>query len=182
MRLLHARTRAFRVAPKARARFAVRGANVDPAGDRAFSHVFREGAAGSRFAAGGQVRDTIADEDQADERQQRQARAPVRRPAASSARSPTTSYDKDVILWSRAAGAALARRPVRRTRHRTSGGRDRRRGQKRKARTGKSYGCAAGSSSEMEPPAGESRATAGARRSSIQRKRDRARRSRRRRA
>jgi hypothetical protein len=35
--------------------FAVRGANEDPAGDRAFSHVFREGAADSRFAAQGQV-------------------------------------------------------------------------------------------------------------------------------
>src|SRR6202035_118801 len=33
------------------ARFAVRGANDGPAGDRAFSHVFREGGAGSRIAA-----------------------------------------------------------------------------------------------------------------------------------
>src|ERR1700691_2512849 len=37
--------------PEGYAMFAVRGANEDPAGDRAFSHVFREGAADSRFGA-----------------------------------------------------------------------------------------------------------------------------------
>jgi hypothetical protein len=33
----------------------------DPAGDRTFSHVFREGAADSRFAGGGQVRDSLSE-------------------------------------------------------------------------------------------------------------------------
>src|ERR1700743_752584 len=55
MRLLHARTQALRVAPSARARLQFVVRTLSPAGDRAFSHVVREGAAGSRIRAWGQV-------------------------------------------------------------------------------------------------------------------------------
>src|SRR6185437_11295750 len=52
MRLLHARTQALRVRPEDSRQVAVRGANVDPGWlTQAFSHVVREGAADSRFAA-----------------------------------------------------------------------------------------------------------------------------------
>src|SRR6476646_215238 len=50
MRLLRARAQALRERPEGLHQVAVRGANDEPAGDRAFSHVFREAAAGSRFA------------------------------------------------------------------------------------------------------------------------------------
>jgi hypothetical protein len=71
----------------------------DPAGDRAFSHVFREGAADNRFAAQGQVRDIAVRRGQVMSDSKAGGES-VRRPAAPSGRSATTSYDKDVILWS----------------------------------------------------------------------------------
>src|SRR5271167_769123 len=85
--------------PEGYAMFAVRGANDGPAGDRAFSHVFREAAADSRFAAWGQVRDIAVRRGQVMS-DSKAGGASVRRPAAPTGRSATTSYDKDVILWS----------------------------------------------------------------------------------
>jgi Domain of unknown function DUF29 len=91
--------RSHQVAPKATPdlQFVVR--TFDPAGDRAFSHVFREGAADSRFATWGQVRVIAVRRGQVMS-DSKAGGASIRRPAAPSGRSATTSYDKDVILWS----------------------------------------------------------------------------------